>query len=241
MLRLALILEEEEEEGHKITHASDTREVIWLQQKQQQEQQQQSYNNGTNISTDLRTIVGRNITWNSVLLSPLVELNKNIFTTIGGRRTAMVFSWKLLTIVAAVLLLAPSQAWLFRHRIQHHNYDISRKSELTKLYNQPVRSVTHVERPLKGFPFMIGSLRHSGVVVNTADGRRFLIHKGKDYGVSSQTVVTDAKHMSPRWKTRESHPVSRSRVGDFVGVGGRSYHWLKDNCHSGRCRMMGLP
>ena len=58
-----------------------------------------------------------------------------------------------------------------------HSFDIGRQSELTRLYNQPVRRVTHVERPLTGLSTMVGPIRHSGAVVDTQDGRRFLVHK----------------------------------------------------------------
>ncbi|KAI0213582.1 hypothetical protein LSAT2_001389 [Lamellibrachia satsuma] len=162
----------------------------------------------------------------------------------------MVSSWQLLTIVAAVLLLSPTNAWLFRSSSSSgggggsprtHSFDIGRRSELTRLYNQPVRRVTHVERPLTGLSTMVGPIRHSGVVVETQDGRRHLIHKGKDYGRSSQTVVTDARHMSRNWRPVQSRPVSGSSVGDFVRAGGRDYSTIGDNCHNGRCRMMALP
>lgn len=162
----------------------------------------------------------------------------------------MVSSWHLLTTVAAVLLLSPTDGWLFRSSSSSsgggssrrtHSFDIGRRSELTRLYNQPVRRVTHVERPLDGLSTMVGPIRHSGVVVDTQDGRRFLVHKGKNYGRSSETVVTDARHMSSDWRTVGSRPVSGSSVADFVRAGGKDYSTLTDNCHSGRCRMMELP
>ncbi|KAK2140413.1 hypothetical protein LSH36_1366g00054 [Paralvinella palmiformis] len=88
---------------------------------------------------------------------------------------------------------------------------------------------------------MVGPVRHSGVVVRTDDGGRFLVHKGDGYGRSSQTVVTDAKHMSDRWRRVGGYDVSESRVGDFVEAGGSEYSLTRDNCHDGRCRMMDLP
>ena len=36
--------------------------------------------------------------------------------------------------------------------------------------------------------------------VTTAGGERYLVHNGKGYGKSGQTVVVDAKHMSNNWK-----------------------------------------
>ncbi|KAK2173239.1 hypothetical protein NP493_891g00031 [Ridgeia piscesae] len=69
-----------------------------------------------------------------------------------------------------------------------HSFDIGRQSELTRLYNQPVRRVTHVERPIGRLP-MIRHLRHTGVVVETEDGRRFLIHKVRDHNTSVGFVI----------------------------------------------------
>lgn len=39
-------------------------------------------------------------------------------------------------------------------------------------------------------------LVHAGVVVTITDGSRWLIHKGKDFGSTWDTVITDASHMS---------------------------------------------
>jgi hypothetical protein len=47
--------------------------------------------------------------------------------------------------------------------------------------------------------------------------------------------------MSDRWRRVGGHDVSESRVGDFVEAGGSEYSLTRDNCHDGRCRMMGLP
>lgn len=51
-----------------------------------------------------------------------------------------------------------------------------------------------------GKRFIIGrlfpGLYHAGVVIEVENGDRWLIHKGKDYGDSSDTVITDASYMS---------------------------------------------
>ena len=36
--------------------------------------------------------------------------------------------------------------------------------------------------------------------VTTAAGEQYLVHKGPEFGKSSQTVVVDAGHMSSNWK-----------------------------------------
>ncbi|XP_059502295.1 uncharacterized protein LOC132209607 [Stegostoma tigrinum] len=70
------------------------------------------------------------------------------------------------------------------------------------------------------------------------DGRQWLIHKGRGYGISSDTVVTDAAHMSDRWKVTDERAVEGRTVGDFVETGGQNYDLLTDNCHHASSRMM---
>lgn len=36
--------------------------------------------------------------------------------------------------------------------------------------------------------------------VTLEDGTQWLVHKGDGYGILSQTVVVDARHMSKKWK-----------------------------------------
>lgn len=36
--------------------------------------------------------------------------------------------------------------------------------------------------------------------VTLQDGSKWLVHKGDDYGKSSQTIVVDGRHMSNNWK-----------------------------------------
>ena len=79
------------------------------------------------------------------------------------------------------------------------------------------------------------------MVVTTSDGKKYLVHKGSGYGKSSQTVVTDAKHMSNRWKTSgEGKSVNGKNVGDFVKTGGKNYNFITNNCHHASSRMDNL-
>ena len=108
---------------------------------------------------------------------------------------------------------------------------------LTNLFNQPVKSVRPVQRPMNGFLGKIG-FKHSGVVVTTKGGKDYLVHKGKGYGSSSQTVVVDAKHMSNRWSNiGNGKTVNGKTIGDFVTAGGTNYDPLFNNCHHARNRM----
>ena len=56
--------------------------------------------------------------------------------------------------------------------------------------------------------------------VTLHDGSKCLVHKGDGYGLTSQTVVVDARHMSAEWEVRSPKSVSLFRV--HWGPGGAS-------------------
>jgi hypothetical protein len=68
-------------------------------------------------------------------------------------------------------------------------------------------------------------------------GKRYLVHKGKGYGVNSQTIVTDAKNMGKGWTVQKYKKVTGATVGDYVKTGGKKYRVLTDNCHHASHRM----
>ncbi|KAJ3598259.1 hypothetical protein NHX12_001770 [Muraenolepis orangiensis] len=114
-----------------------------------------------------------------------------------------------------------------------HNFDLSSKADLTKLFNSPVYGAERMQRPL-GSMVQIGPLSHSGVRLTLKDGSTWLAHKGDGYGVSSQTVVVDTKHMSNNWQIKETKNFKGTKtVGDFVKTGGSDYSLFNDNCHQG--------
>jgi hypothetical protein len=140
-------------------------------------------------------------------------------------------------------------------------HDIKTKSGLTKLYNTEVVSVQPVERPLGGFKngkfgktavgiantFGVKTsisgqkdrVTHSGVVVTTKDGGRYLVHKGNGFGKSSQTVVVYDKHMGKSWKNvGRSTSGNGKNVGSFVKKGGKDYKIRGGNCHDATDDMM---
>ncbi|KAL0985315.1 hypothetical protein UPYG_G00155380 [Umbra pygmaea] len=119
-----------------------------------------------------------------------------------------------------------------------YSYDLSKRSDLTKLYNSKVLEADRMRRPLEGMSFQLGLISHSGVRVTLADGTQWLVHKGDRYGISSQTVVVDARHMSRDWKIVETKNFRGSKtVSDFVKAGGTDYSLIFDNCHDGAGRM----
>jgi len=121
-------------------------------------------------------------------------------------------------------------------------HDVKTKSGLNKIYNQQVIKVEHVTRPMgsSGGSAKVPFVHHHGTVVTTSSGSRYLVHKGDGYGRTSQTVVTDARHMSDKWHTTKTRSVLGHTVSDFVKAGGPTYSVLKDNCIHGANRMTGL-
>uniref|UniRef100_A0AAZ3QZ36 Uncharacterized protein n=1 Tax=Oncorhynchus tshawytscha TaxID=74940 RepID=A0AAZ3QZ36_ONCTS len=119
-----------------------------------------------------------------------------------------------------------------------YNYDISKMSDLRKLYNSKVYEADRMRRPLEGMSFQVGVLSHSGVRVTLADGSQWLVHKGDGFGISSQTVVVAARHMGRDWKAIETKNFKGSKtVSDFVKAGGTDYSLIFDNCHDAAGRM----
>ena len=55
--------------------------------------------------------------------------------------------------------------------------------------------------------------------VTLRDGSTWLVHKGDGFGISSQTVVVDARHMSTSWQVRCPKSVYLFRG---VSMGGRA-------------------
>ncbi|GAA6232393.1 P17/29C-like protein DDB_G0287399 [Lates japonicus] len=134
--------------------------------------------------------------------------------------------------------------------------DHLRGQALTDLFNSRVVEAEVVRRPIgssssgsssgsssrsssgsSGFwtsllPPELDASSHSGVRVKLDDDSEWLVHKGSGYGRSSQTVVTDAGHMSPAWETDRRINVERdTTISDLVDTGGANYNPLCSNCH----------
>ncbi|KAL7394048.1 hypothetical protein ABVT39_019809 [Epinephelus coioides] len=149
------------------------------------------------------------------------------------------FSFKMLLCALTLTLLAVAvESSTGGGGTPNHNYEVS-GSELTRLYNSPVYEAERMKRPLDGTSVVIGPISHSGVRVTLADGSQWLIHKGGNYGISSQTVVVRATHMSSDWRVVETRDFQGTKkVADFVAAGGSDYSLIFDNCHLGSRRMM---
>lgn len=77
-------------------------------------------------------------------------------------------------------------------------------------------------------------LSHSGVVVTTKDGRRWLVEKGARIPLS-ETLVSDADEMGLEWRRKKcGSPKSPTTLGIFWGYGlpFQRYRLLGPNCHT---------
>ena len=74
---------------------------------------------------------------------------------------------------------------------------------------------------------------HSGSLLTTTDGSQCIVHKGIDFGDSSDAVAVDPKHTSPHWeKVGESRDVGgRASVGDYIKAAGKYYNPFTGNFH----------
>ena len=88
---------------------------------------------------------------------------------------------------------------------------------------------------------------HSGMVVYTLDGKKYLIHKGKNLEgrqSASKTVIQVAKEaMFKKGYTkvgRSFKPKTIRNVRDFYKESGSGYDFVTDNCHDGTLRMYDL-
>ncbi|XP_035987682.1 uncharacterized protein LOC105923093 isoform X2 [Fundulus heteroclitus] len=118
------------------------------------------------------------------------------------------------------------------------SYDLSGPA-LTALYNKKVYLAEVMRRPLGNLPVAVGIISHCGVRVTLDDGSKWLVHKGDGYGISSQTVVTDARHMSSNWRVIASKNFRGARtVSGLVTAGGPDYRLFGDNCHDACKKIM---
>uniref|UniRef100_A0A3Q3FXD2 Uncharacterized protein n=1 Tax=Labrus bergylta TaxID=56723 RepID=A0A3Q3FXD2_9LABR len=147
-------------------------------------------------------------------------------------------SFKMFLCALTLTLLAVSLEASKGGGTPNYNYDLS-GSDLTRLYNSPVYKAERMKRPLDGSSVIFGPLSHSGVRVTLIDGAQWLVHKGGNYGISSDTVVVDVQHMGPQWRVVETAEFEGMKtVADFVAAGGSDYSLIFDNCHMGSRRMM---
>uniref|UniRef100_A0A8D0CQV3 Uncharacterized protein n=1 Tax=Sander lucioperca TaxID=283035 RepID=A0A8D0CQV3_SANLU len=146
-------------------------------------------------------------------------------------KSNMISSKMLLFAVALTLLAVTVQSW--------SDGNLS-SDELKQLYNSPVKTAEWMVRPLGSSPIIFRIFSHTGVRVTLeSDLSQWLIHKGRRYGVASNTVVTSARHMASNWKRLVTKNFNgRKKVADFVKRGGKSYNFLFDNCHEASIRMI---
>ncbi len=93
------------------------------------------------------------------------------------------------------------------------------QKQLTTLFNEKVNTSTPVTRPMSSSGVDIPFVAHQGNLVTTDSGS-YLIHQGKEYGKTSDCVITPASNMSTNWKTSgtESKPESAT-ISDAMTAG----------------------
>jgi hypothetical protein len=64
----------------------------------------------------------------------------------------------------------------------------------------------------------------SGVTLR--DRSTWLVHKGDGFGISSQTVVVDARHMSTSWQVRSPKSIYLFRGVSMGGRGGPAPQYM---------------
>jgi hypothetical protein len=94
-----------------------------------------------------------------------------------------------------------------------------------------VTSAEVVKRNLLGSGGSTGSfIKHKGLCVTTADGKKYLIHSTN---TSSAQVITEAKHMSRNWETVENLvPRGSPTVGALMETAKKNggYNLYGNNC-----------
>uniref|UniRef100_A0A673L7A8 Uncharacterized protein n=1 Tax=Sinocyclocheilus rhinocerous TaxID=307959 RepID=A0A673L7A8_9TELE len=96
----------------------------------------------------------------------------------------MSFKTALGLILLAIVAVVAEFSW-GNGKGNSYSYDLSKMSDLRKLYNSKVFMAEMMTRPLEGMSFQLGKLSHSGVRVTLEDGTKWLVHKGDGYGISS--------------------------------------------------------
>ena len=88
-------------------------------------------------------------------------------------------------------------------------------------------------------------LMHSGVILTTEDGSKYLIHKGKDFGTKGQhtEIVKPNDTMYDKVYRNVGGPIKPKNhkiIEEYFKASGNGYDFMKDNCHDGTERMIKL-
>ena len=85
---------------------------------------------------------------------------------------------------------------------------------------------------------------HSGVIVETEDHKKYLIHKGINYGSEGKRTIVQYLSTGDdkvyHYIGSSIKPKKLREVQEYVKVSGGNYDFLKDNCHNGTTKMVKL-
>ena len=117
-------------------------------------------------------------------------------------------------------------------------------ADLKPLFNSNVSSLQEVKRPLD-VPLGNGlcnnfNVCHTGVRATTNSGDSYLIHKGANFGNSSQTIVAPANIMSNNWKNAGPNTQAKpnTQIKDLVKTGGANYNVFTNNCNDASSKII---
>ena len=152
----------------------------------------------------------------------------------------------------------------------HWNVTLPKPKNPTSVFAKRVIEVQIVERPMgkcggkasedydegtikclqcKGYKTSMSGKKdrvmHSGVIVKTEDGSKYLIHKGKKFGSLGKRTVIEKPNYAMYYKGYRNvndpiKPKKLRRVEDYFKASGNGYHFKYDNCHDGTTRMINL-
>jgi len=115
---------------------------------------------------------------------------------------------------------------------------MSKGNQYTALFNQNVVNAQPVQRNMtssggKSFP----GATHSGTLVTTQSGEKYLVHKGPGFSPSNSTVITPASNMSNNWKPVGNAYNPATNVGGMMNNG--YYNPLGSNCNNATANQPG--
>ena len=118
--------------------------------------------------------------------------------------------------------------------------------ELSKLYDKGTIKCLHCLGVRTSMSGKTDRVMHSGIVVKTEDGNKYLIHKGRKFGTSYQRTIIEVANdgMYDRGYEKVGDPIAPKNtartVEEYFRKSGGSYDFMHNNCHDATLRMKDL-
>ena len=123
---------------------------------------------------------------------------------------------------------------------------IMRKYNTSEMYGEKTIKCLRCEGIKTSISGKTDRLMHSGMVVKTEDGNKYLIHKGQKFGTRDNRTIIEVANDSMYDKGYEKvgdpiTPKNTARtVEEYFRKSGSSYDFKNNNCHDGTLRMKDL-